>query len=504
MTLLDQARARPDVVAVDDGETQRTFAELVERSTRVAHFLRDEAGLAPGQHAAVLMENRSEYVEIVVGAILAGVWLTPINWHLAKDEIAYIVEDSGAKVVFADEAHAETVRAAGAPRVVTVGDAYEAALDAASSEPIDLAGPPGGTMIYTSGTTGRPKGVKRARKPTLGEALAYQCEMGRAYGLDGSGPHLITGPMYHAAPLLFALYDQANGAPIVILRRWDERTALRTLTEREIVHTHMVPTMFVRLLRLPEAERAAFRAPKLRLVMHGAAPVSVPVKQRMIEWFGPVLLEYWGATEGGVNSLATSEEWLDHPGTVGRVLPGFDVFARDDAGHRLPPGETGALYCRHERIAQVFEYHGAPEKTAEAHPEPHLFTIGDVGSVDAEGWVYLADRKSHMIISGGVNIYPAEVEQVLQEHPAVADVAVFGVPDDEWGESVKAAVELRPGHAPGEGLAEEILGFGRERLARYKVPRSIDFEERLPRHDSGKLYTRKLRDPYWQGRERKI
>jgi long-chain acyl-CoA synthetase len=504
VSLLELAAAHPDALAVDDGTTRRSFAELVDRATRVARLLREDLGLAPDDHVAVLMENRTEYLEIVIGAILAGVWLTPINWHLARDEIAYIVEDSGAKALFADERFEALAREVGAARVIRTGAPLDALLAGASAKPMDLAGPPGSTMVYTSGTTGRPKGVKRTRKPTLGEALAHQSRMGHAYGLDGSGPHLVTGPMYHAAPLLFALYDQANGAPLVIMPRWDEREALRLLQERAIAHAHMVPTMFVRLLRLPEAERAAFRAPHLSLVMHGAAPVSVPVKRRMIEWFGPVLLEYWGATEGGVNTLVTSEEWLAHPGTVGRALPGFDLFARDEAGRRLPPGEVGALYCRHEQMARVFEYHGAPEKTAEAHPEPHLFTIGDVGHVDAEGFVHLADRKSHMIISGGVNIYPAEVEQVLQEHPAVADVAVFGVPDDEWGESVKAAIELRPGFAPGPELEAELLAFGREQLARYKLPRSVDFEAKLPRHESGKLYTRKLRDPYWQGRERKI
>jgi len=510
-TILERARRDPCGLAVDDGERQRDWGELADRATRVARFLREDAGLAPDDHAAILMGNRTEYVEIVLGSILAGVWLTPINGHLARDEIAYIVEDSGAKLVFTDEAHAEVAqeahagvaRGGGAPAFVTVGEPLEAALASASDAPLPLDGPPGSTMIYTSGTTGRPKGVKRTRRPSLGEALEAQSQLGRRYGLDGRGPHLVTGPLYHAAPLLFALYDQANGAPLVILPRWDERAALRAIVEREIAHTHMVPTMFVRLLRLPEAERAAFHAPRLSLVMHGAAPVSVPVKRRMIEWLGPILLEYWGATEGGVNTLADSEQWLAHPGTVGRVLPAFEVFACDDAGRRLPDGETGTLWCHHQQMARVFEYHGAPEKTAEAHPEPHRFTIGDVGWVE-DGWVFLADRKSHMIISGGVNVYPAEVEQVLQEHPAVADVAVFGIPDEEWGESVKAAIELAPGHVAGPELERAILDFGRERLARYKVPRSIDFEVRLPRHDSGKLYVRKLRDPYWQGRERRI
>ncbi len=224
----------------------------------------------------------------------------------------------------------------------------------------------------------------------------------------------------------------------------------------------------------------------------------------MIDWWGPVLVEYWGATESGVITLASSQDWLDHPETVGRVLPAFDVFATDGDGRRLPTGENGLLYARHRTTPQLFEYHGAPEKTASSYLDAHSFTIGDIGRVDAEGWVYLADRQSHTIISGGVNIYPAEIESVLHEHPAVADVAVFGIPDDDWGESVKAAIELRAGFAASDALAGEILRWSRDRLAGYKVPRSIDFEAALPRHASGKLYLRKLRDPYWAGRSRRI
>jgi long-chain acyl-CoA synthetase len=262
--------------------------------------------------------------------------------------------------------------------------------------------------------------------------------------------------------------------------------------------------MFARLLRLPAEERAGFRPPALDLVLHGAAPVSVDTKRRMIAWWGEILLEYWGATEGGVNTLVGSKEWLAHPGTVGRALPAFEIFAVDESGRRLPPGEVGDLYCRHRHQARVFEYHGDPEKTARAHPEPGIFTIGDVGRVDDEGFVFLVDRRSNTIISGGVNIYPLEIEQALQSHPAVADVAVFGIPDDEWGEAVKAAVELHEGHVASAALERELLDHVRARLARYKVPRSIDFERELPRTPSGKLYVRHLRDRYWQGRDRSI
>jgi long-chain acyl-CoA synthetase len=506
--LLELARERPNGLAVDDGTRTRTYAELVDRATRFAHFLSHDAGLAPGGHLALLMGNRVEGIELLLGGILAGLWVTPINWHLAEEEVDYVVGDSGARILVTDDRFAATARRVAAKRpqvrVLEVGDALDRLLDGIRPRPLDLSAPAGGNMIYTSGTTGRPKGVQRALPASLGAAFEGWVRYGRSIGLDGSGPHLITGPMYHAAPLMFAIYDNASGAPIVIMPRWDDHEALEILMRREIAHAHFVPTMFVRLLRLPDAERAAFHAPALRVALHGAAPISITVKRRMIEWWGPVLVEYWGGTEGGVNTLIGSEEWLAHPGSVGRALPGFEVFAVDEARRRLPPGEVGDLYCRSQTSPRPFAYHGDPEKTASAYLEPGVYTIGDVGSVDTEGHVRLADRRSHMIISGGVNIYPAEIEQVLQEHPAVADVAVFGIPDEEWGESVKAAVELRPGHSPSAALEASILAHGRAHLAGYKVPRSVDFEAELPRHPSGKLYVRRLRDPYWAGRERKI
>ena len=496
----------PQAVALDDGSIQRSWAELDDRSSRVARLLREGLGLAPGDHAAVLMSNRVECVELMAGAIHAGIWMTPVNWHLTPDEVAYVASDSGARVLFTDEVYAETARGCGVETVLEAGSELDAALASASDAPMPLEGPAGGPMIYTSGTTGRPKGVRRHRAPTLGQALEVQAAGGRNLGLTGERPHLITGPCYHAAPLMFAVYDQMNGAPIVIMPRWDERHALALLQEREVGQTHLVPTMFVRLLGLPAEERAAFRAPALEVVLHGAAPISRPVKQRMIDWWGEVLVEYWGATESGVITLTTSRQWLEHEGTVGKVLPTFEVFAVDDVGKRLPTGTDGLLYARHQTVPELFEYHRDPEKTAASRlaSEPGAFTIGDIGHVDPEGFVYLGDRQSHTIISGGVNIYPAEIEAALQEHPSVADVAVFGIPDEEWGESVKAAVELSAGARPSDALASEILTFAREHLAGYKVPRSIDFEDTLPRHASGKLYLRKLRDPYWEGRDRKI
>jgi len=499
-----RAARDPRALALDDGVRQRSWAELELRSRRLARLLRGELGLGPGDHAAVLMGNRGEVIELLLAAIHAGVWLTPVNRHLLPEEIEYVIADSGAKVLFVDEAHEEAGRRSPAPTLVRAGAELEAALAAASDAPLPLDGPPGANMIYTSGTTGRPKGVLRARQASVAEQLASLGEQGRAVGLDGSGPHLVTGPLYHAAPLMFAVYDLMNGAPLLVMPRWDERLALRLLQERRVAHTHLVPTMFVRLLRLPEPERRAFDPSFLRLVLHGAAPIARGVKERMLDWWGPVLTEYWGGTESGVVTWIGAQEWLAHAGSVGRALPHYEVFAGDAARRPLPPGEEGELFCRHRSLAQVFRYHGDAAKTAAAHPEPHLLSLGDLGRVDAQGFVFLTDRRSHTIISGGVNIYPVEIEQVLEQHPAVADVGVFGIPDDEWGESVKAAVELRPGRAPSPELERELLAFARRHLAGYKVPRSIDFEERLPREASGKLTLRRLRDRYWQGRARRI
>ena len=414
-----------------------------------------------------------------------------------------MVRDSGASLVISDAEFAPMAKRVH-ENVVCAGEELERALAGAQDTPLDPHAPGGGNMIYTSGTTGRPKGVKRVAAPTLAAMLDGWRASGHKMGLDGTGAHLVTGPLYHAAPLMFAVYDQVNGAPLHLTPRFDAGSALDTLREHEIAHTHLVPTMFVRLLRLPDEVRARFSAPRLGLVLHGAAPVSVPVKKRMLDWWGPILVEYWGGTEGGVNTLVDSKDWLANPGSVGRAVEPFEVFAVDAAGERLPPGEEGLLYARHATQDRPFVYHGDPEKTAAAYLPSGAFTLGDVGRVDADGFVWLSDRQSNMIISGGVNIYPMEIEQVLQEHPAIADVGVFGIPDEEWGEQVKAAIQLAPGFTPSPELETEILGFAREQLAGYKVPRSIDFETQLPRDLTGKLYTRRLRDRYWSGRAAKI
>jgi long-chain acyl-CoA synthetase len=495
----------PHGLALDDLTRTRSWAELVDRATRIGHLLRDHHGIAPGGHAAMIVGNRVEFIELSLGAMIAGVWLTPVNWHLTAEEAGYIIDDSESTMVFADPEFEETARAAAGGRpVLVLGDELDAAVAASGTEEFPRDGLAGGSMLYTSGTTGRPKGVKRATQSTIDSQLKLSRLTGPIIGLDGGGPHLVTGPLYHAAPLGFAHIDLLNGAPLVIMPRWDEADALALIESRRIRNSHLVPTMFVRLLRQPDEVRQAFDGSSLAHVLHGAAPVSVAVKQRMIDWWGPVLVEYWGASEGGVVTMVGSEDWLAHPGTVGRAVPSYEVYAADPDGHRLPPDEIGTLWCHNQISTKIFEYHNAPDKTASAFREPGTYTIGDIGRVDADGWVYLADRAANMIISGGVNIYPAEIEQVLIEHPAVADAAVFGIPDEEWGESVKAAVELIAGFEASAELEAEILTFARQHLAGFKVPRSIDFLDELPRHPTGKLYTRLLRDKYWEGTDRSI
>jgi long-chain acyl-CoA synthetase len=282
-----------------------------------------------------------------------------------------------------------------------------------------------------------------------------------------------------------------------VMPRWDERAFLACVVTRAVRHTHLVPTMMVRLLRLPEAERAAFNPESLSLVMHGAAPITPETKHAMLAWWGPVLVEYWGATEGGVYTLTDSAAWLARPGTVGIATAAFQIYALDDAGVRLPPGEEGTLVCRHARLAEPFVYHGDPAKTEASYRGAHVFTVGDLGWVDAEGYVFLGERRSNLILSGGVNIYPAEIERVLAQHPAIADVAVFGIPDAEWGECVHAAVELAEGFSASPELVAEILAAAREKLGGYKVPRAIDFHPRLPRTEAGKMRVRDLREPFW-------
>lgn len=482
---------------VDDLGTVRTFGELYERATRLGHAMR-EAGVPVGGHVGVLTENRAEYFELYLAALLSGAWLVPINGLLSASEVGYVVSDAELTLVFAEDELAHLLPTDCA--VVRFGAEFEALVVAGDTAPFPTDGRPGSRFSYTSGTTGHPKGVKRAIPATVSDMLRAQSAAGADVALDGDGVHLVTGPAYHAAVGGFAFFDLCNGATLRIMRRFDAARTLALIEAEQVRRTHLVPTMMVRMLRLDDDQRAGDLS-SLKVVLHGAAPIAPVVKQRMIDWLGPILVEYWGTSEAGVFTRVDSADWLQHPGTVGRPVPGFEVFAVDDADARLPPGEVGRLFCHTPGRDEPFSYWNAPDKTAAAYLRPGVFTMGDMGRVDDDGWIFLADRATNMIITGGVNVYPAEVEQVLLEHPAIVDVAVFGVPDEEWGEQVKAAVECAEGHP---ATTDELLAFARERLGRHKVPRSIDVHDRLPRQPNGKLYLDTLKAPYWDGHDRRI
>jgi long-chain acyl-CoA synthetase len=508
MTLAYHARLAPERTALLAPAAARSFAALNARCNQLARALR-RLGLGRGDAVALLCGNRPEFVEVLGAALRAGLRATPINWHLTGEEAGYVADDCEARVLVADAAFADTAlaaarRAPGAKTRLAIGgalpgfDDYEALL--AGEDAGDLEDPVlGATMLYTSGTTGRPKGVYRRETPR--SALTGPLLASAAFR-PGEDLALCTGPLYHAAPLALNLQlPLAAGVGVVLMERFDAAETLRLVEAHRITHTHLVPTMFHRLLALPPEERARRDVSSLRWVLHGAAPCPVHVKRAMIEWLGPVLYEYYAATEGGAFFIG-SREWLERPGSVGRPAPGQRVEVRDEAGCALPPGEVGTVYFRAPDVGR-FEYFKAPEKTAAAY-RGDWFTMGDLGRFDADGYLYLTGRSAEVIISGGVNVYPAEIDAVLLMHPAVADAAAVGAPDDEWGEQVRAVVKLAAGHAADEVLARAILAHCRAHLAHYKCPRAVDFTDELPRLPTGKLQRRKLRERYWQGREREI
>ena len=486
--------------------------ELLANANRLVHGLR-AAGLRPGDCLATVLPNGAPMVELYLAAAQAGWYLTPINHHLTGPEIAYIVADSGAKALVGAEPFAPACRAAveeidfPAAARFAVGrvPGFRVYAELSSGQPATAPGEriAGQVMNYTSGTTGRPKGVRRALAPFDPDTVASLYGMFLAMfgiGPRGDNVHLTGSPLYHTAVLLFTASSLHYGHTVVLMDRWTPERCLECIERHRVTTTHMVPTQFHRLLALPDAVKARFDVSSLRHVIHAAAPCPVDIKRRMLEWWGPVVYEYYAASEGG-GTLVTPEEWLGHPGTVGRAWPGSEIRVLDDAGNPCPPRQPGTVYMA--LGVQDFEYHGDRKKT-EANRRDGFFTVGDVGYLDEEGYLFLCDRKTDMIISGGVNIYPAEVESILLTHPAVADAAVFGTPDDDWGEQVKAVIEPAPDAEAGAALAAALVEFCTARLAKYKCPRTIDFVAAMPRDPNGKLYKRKLRDPYWQGRERVI
>jgi long-chain acyl-CoA synthetase len=495
------AEETPDRPAIISPFGTRSFAELEGAANQLVRALRAR-GLGAGDAVALICTNRPEFAEVVAACLRAGYRLTPINWHLTGDEAAYIVEDCEARAVIADARLSDTagvaVTSAAALSVrLAVGGSIEGfePYDAVKAEePVTTIDDPvaGSHMLYTSGTTGRPKGVYRpptASVPPTVNIYGYQ-----EYGAD---MHLCTGPLYHAAPLAFSLNAPlAFGCGVVLMDQWEAEETLRLIQGHRVTHTHMVPTMFHRLLALPEEVRATYDVSSLRYVLHGAAPCPVVVKQRIIEWFGPIVWEYYAATEG-VGSIVDAQTWLTKPGTVGRPLGEGQVMVGDGLGAELPPGEIGLVYLRAPQSGR-FEYFNDKGKTADSYRGAY-FTLGDVGYLDADGFLFLTDRSANLIISGGVNIYPAEVDAVLLQHPAVGDVATIGVPNDEWGEEVRAVVELQTGQSPSPDLERELIEHCRGHLAAFKCPRGVDFVDKLPRQDNGKIYKRLLRDRYREG-----
>ncbi|GAA1310286.1 acyl-CoA synthetase [Pseudonocardia xinjiangensis] len=496
---------KPAVVMSDTGAVM-TYAELDERSVRLAHVLH-HAGLRPGDVVALLAENIAEFWVVYWAALRSGLYFTPINRHLSVPEITYIVTDCGAKALVVSAAMAEATpglpgRTPGVALHLAMGgpqdgyDDYEAALTAASPEP-SADQPRGATLLYSSGTTGQPKGI---RPPLPGEQIDANVRpaarvLREAHGYDADTVYLCPAPLYHAAPLAFCGTVHATGGAVVVMPRFDAETALEAIERHRVTHSLWVPTMFVRMLKLPDDRRSAHDLSSHRLALHGAAPCPVEVKRKMIEWWGPILHEYFASSEGLGMTLIDSAEWLRKPGSVGR--PAFGILhVCDDAGKELPTGEVGLVYV--ERDVFPFTYHNDPGKTRRSqHPEhANWGTTGDIGYLDEDGYLFLTDRKAFVIISGGVNIYPQEVENALALHPAVLDVAVFGIPDADMGEQVKAVVQPAAGVPAGPELAGELIAYLRERIAHYKVPRSVDFAAALPRSEAGKLQKGKLRAGY--------
>ncbi len=500
---------RPAYIMAGSGETV-TFRQLDEQSNRIAQLFRS-LGLKPRDHIAIFMENNARFFEICWGAQRSGLIYTAISSRLTAAEVDYIVGDCGAKLFVTSKYLAE--RAAelsplmkGVTHRFMVDctipgyDSWEAAIARQPAAPIadEIAG---NDMLYSSGTTGRPKGVMPVLDPQPIDADNPLLQITRkAYGMDEDTVYLSPAPLYHAAPLRFNMTVMKLGGTAILMENFDAEEFLRLVGKHRITHSQLVPTMFVRFLKLPDEVRLKYDVSSLKCVIHAAAPCPIPVKEKMIEWWGPIIWEYYAGTEGNGLTLCNSQEWLTHKGTVGRAVVG-KLRICDDAGNEVPQGQPGTIYFAEGR---PFQYHNDAKKTAESRHPKGWSTLGDVGYVDGEGYLYLTDRKAFMIISGGVNIYPQEAENLLINHPKVMDCAVFGVPNDDFGEEVKAVVQPRDMADASPLLAEELIAYCKQNLAAIKCPRTIDFEPELPRHPTGKLYKRLLRDRYWQGRAAKI
>ncbi|WP_078294324.1 acyl-CoA synthetase [Mycobacterium sp. D16R24] len=498
---------KPAVVMAGSGTTL-TYRELDEQSQRLARHWYD-SGLRRSDHVALLSDNVPEVFVVYWAALRSGLYITAVNHHLAPAEISYIINDSGSTALVAaagvrDQAvailgdiPAVTLRLAFGGDVAGY-DSYEDALAGAAHEPLPSQ-PAGSDMLYSSGTTGRPKGIKVPLVDRqVDEPNPLSMLFAHLYGFDSDTVYLSPAPAYHAAPLRFSGFVQSMGGTVVVMERFDPEAALAAIERYRITHSQWVPTMFVRMLKLPKEIREQHDVSTLKVAIHAAAPCPVEVKHSMIDWWGPILYEYYSSTEGNGVTFIDCENWLKRPGSVGSPALGV-LHICDEEGAELPTGEAGLVYFEREELP--FAYHNDDEKTRSAcHPTHSTWTTtGDIGYVDEDGFLYLTDRKAFMIISGGVNIYPQEIENSLALHPEVLDVAVIGVPDAEMGESVKAVVQPADSSADQDALAAELTEFLRERIARYKVPRSFDFTDTLPRTPAGKLAKGLLRQKYWEG-----
>lgn len=498
------AAMRPNKLALICGERSLTYAEFNARANRAANALRS-LGIKPGDRVAVMVHNSLEGFEIGAGLSKLAAMNVPVNYRLREREVAYIVNDSGAKVVVAGPEFVEVVELARTevkdkPLYVAIGGEapagwlhYEELLETASEYPPAGDGASGLTMNYTSGTTGNPKGAYRpAGVPTQDLLRIVQI-----FELSESDIHLLAGPVYHSAPGFFSSIHLLMGATVVVQPRFDPIEALRLCDQHRINNTFMAPTLLQRLCDVPEELAVTFDTSALKTIILGAAPCPYALKVRAVERFGQCIWEFYGATETAFVTILRPEDQLRKPGSCGKAAPGQEIRLLDAAGNQVPDGAPGEIWARSPWLA---EYYHKPEATARSMRDG-FFSVGDIAYRDAEGYYYICDRKIDMIISGGVNIYPAEIEAALSAHPAVLDVAVIGVPDDQWGESVKAVVALRPGKSTS---AAELITFCSERLADYKKPRSVDFIDELPRNPAGKLLKNKIREPYWAGTGRRI
>lgn len=495
--LLSTTRTDPHRTAVDDGNTSLTFAELESRARRIAHALAS-SGVTADRPWAILSRNRTEWVEMFLGNTLAGSRYVPLNWHLTAPEIAYLLSNSGSTLVVTEASLEDTARAAAASvgidssRVLVVGSGYEEWRDAHDDGPVanTVAGAP---LLYTGGTTGPSKGVVRPDQGLPLERWSAGTAMwGGFVRMPETGTMCITTPLYHAfgSGVLGAALNRDH--TIIVEDRFDPHRFLDLVASRGVTSAPLVPTLMVRLAKLDDAEFASRDLSSLQWITHTAAPCPPWAKQRLIDLLGPCIVEFYGSSEGTGPVICTSQDWMERPGTVGLPNPGLQVSVVDENGNDLPPGGIGTLYFR--RADGAPRYHGDEEKTRSAQLPDGRFTVGDIGYLDADGYMYLVDRRVDLILNGGVNVYPAEIEGVLSQHPAVRDVAVFGIPDPEFGQQVKAAVELEPGATL---TGPELIAWARERLAGFKCPRSVDFHDALPREAHGKLKKRILRDAYW-------